>query len=207
VKDICAQFVVTMKYGALVCAAWLLSVTCTAASPIFVGTFELQDDPSVLGYDGPSFVVTNNSVFAGLPATFMNVHLVFDFAALPTLDFLFNDVITPGDAPSVSNATNEFGQSLLPDLTTVLNAYLMLTLVDPVTGLPLAGTAALGPTDPVNCVACSLRMTDFTNGSTLAIQFDPALPTEPAPVPEPMSLLLVGGGLAACAVKKRWAAR
>jgi hypothetical protein len=192
-KDVRARFVVAVKYGALVCAAWLLSVTCTAASPITVGSFSVLNDPLLVG---PTFVVSNDAVLVGLAATFGNLHLVFDLSDLSTLDFALGDVLGPGGTDS-SGLADVNGNSLLPDLGTVLDAYLTLTLQDPTTSAALAGLVSLGPT---------ARMTDFTDGSTLAIQFDPAS-TGPAPIPEPMSLLLVGGGLAACAVKKRWARR
>jgi hypothetical protein len=192
-----ARLVLTAKHGALVCAAWLLSVTCTAASPITVGSFSVLNDTTDPLFVGPTFVVTNDSVFAGLPATFGNLHLVFDLSDLSTLDFALADALGPGAIDS-NGLTDALGNSLLPDLGSVLDAYLTLTLLDPATSVALAGLLSLGPTP---------RMSDFTDGSTFAIQFDPAVPTETAPIPEPMSLLLVGGGLAACAVKKRWARR
>ena len=194
-KDICAQFVVTVKYGALVCAAWLLSATCTAASPITVGSFSVLNDPFLAG---PTFVVTNDSVLTGLPVTFGNLRLVFDLTDLSTLDFSLTGALGPAATIDSNGLADGNGNSLLPDLGTVLDAYLTLSLLDPATSAALAGLVSFGPT---------ARMSDFTDGSTFAIQFDPAVPTEPAPVPEPMSLLLVGGGLAACALKKRWAAR
>ena len=196
-KEICARLVVARKYGALVCAAWLLSVTCTAASPITVGSFSVLNDTDDPRFVGPTFVITNDSVLAGLPATFGSLHLVFDLSDLSTLDFALTDVLGLGATDS-NGLADLLGNSLLPDLGTVLDAYLTLTLLDPTTSAALAGLVSLGPTP---------RMTDFTNGSTFAIQFDPAVPTGPAPIPEPMSLVLVGGGLAACFVKKRRARR
>jgi hypothetical protein len=196
-KNICAQVDVAKKYGALVCAALLLGATCTAASPITVGSFSVLNDTTDPLFVGPTLVVTNDSVLAGVPATFGSLHLVFDLSDLSILDFTLTDSLGPGAIDS-NGLTDLLGNSLLPDLGTVLDAYLTLTLLDPATSATLAGVVSFGPT---------ARMSDFTDGSTLAIQFDPAVPTGPSPIPEPMSLVLVGGGLAACAVRKRWAVR
>jgi hypothetical protein len=47
-------------------------------------------------------------------------------------------------------------------------------------------------------------MTDFAGTSrTMAIQFEP----DTTPVPEPMSLLLMSGGIAVFAARKRWLSR
>ena len=61
-----ARFAVTVKRCALVAAAWLLGVTCTVASPITIGTFEIQNDTSDPFFTGPTFVATNDSGLAGL---------------------------------------------------------------------------------------------------------------------------------------------
>jgi hypothetical protein len=168
-----ARFVVTVKHCAIVCAAWLLSVVCTSASPITIGTFEFQNDISDPFLAGPTFVVTNDSALAGFAATFGDIHLLFG----------------------------------LDGLGSVLDAYLTLTLLDSLTSAVLPGTLSLAATNPPLCVGCTNRMIDFTHGSTLAIQFDPALPGDASPIPEPMSLFLVGSGIAACAAKKRWLSR
>ena len=77
-----ARFAVTMKYSALVCAAWLLSATCTIAAPITIGTFEVLNDTSDPFFAGPTFLVTNDSALAGIPATFGDLHLVLDLVDL-----------------------------------------------------------------------------------------------------------------------------
>jgi hypothetical protein len=204
-SDLRARFATTAKYAALVGAALLVSATCTLAAPITVGTFELLNDTTDPFFAGPTFVVTNNSVdtvFPGFSAVFGSLHLVLDGLDLSTQDFVLTDALAPSSAIQSDGLVDAFGQSLLPDLTTLADAYLTLTLLDPVTLTQLAGTVSLGPTDPSLCSGCTTRMTDFSNGSTLAIQFEPA-PTDVAPVPEPMSLVLVGSGLAACGAARR----
>ena len=203
-RNIRARFVVTLKYSALVCAAWLLSATCSVAAPITVGTFQVLNDVNDPFFAGPTFIVTNDSVdamFPGFAATFANLHLVFDVFDLPTQSFSLTDALEPGAIDS-NGLADEVGQSLLPDLSTVMGAYLTLSLLDAGTGQALLGTVFLGPTTPPQCLGCTTRMTDFTDLSMLAIRFDPA-----TPVPEPASLLLVASGLAAYAVKKRWLPR
>jgi len=96
---------------------------------------------------------------------------------------------------------------LLDTRLALVVTYLTFTLLDAVTNAILPGTLSLGPTDPALCSGCTDRMTDFTHGSTLAIQFDAQAPVDTAPVPEPMSLLLLGSGLAAGAAARRWRTR
>ena len=198
-----ARFVVTMKYCAFVAAAWLLSATYTAASPITIGTFSIQNDTTDPFFTGPTFVVTNDSALAGLEAVFGDIHLIFDLQNLSSLDFSLASFLGSGGAVDSNGLADALGQSLLPDLGTVLDAYLTLTLLDAVTNAILPGTFSLGPTDPALCAGCTDRMTDFTHGSALAIQFDASVPVDTAPVPEPMSLLLMGSGLAAYAAGRR----
>ena len=206
-KNIRARFVVTLKYGALLCAAWLLSATCSVAAPITVGTFQVFNDPFDPLANGPTFAVNNgsvDSVFPGFAATFADVHLLFDLRDLPTLDFALIGM-GPGGSTEPGGGVDSGGlvDPALPDLSTVISAYLTLTLLDPLTNAVLAGTVSLGPTTPSpQCAGCTTRMTDFTDGSMMAIRFDPA-----TAVPEPASLLLVGSGLAAYGVKKRWLSR
>jgi hypothetical protein len=202
-----ARFAVTVKRCALAAAAWLLGVTCTVASPITIGTFEIQNDTSDPFFTGPTFVVTNDSGLAGLAATFSDIHLLFDLQDLTSLDFSLASLLGSAQAVDSGGLADALGQSLLPDLGTVLDAYLTFTLLDAVTNAILPGTLSLGPTDPALCSGCTDRMTDFTHGSTLAIQFDAQAPVDTAPVPEPMSLLLLGSGLAAGAAARRWRTR
>ena len=202
-----ARFVVTMKHCAMVCAASLLSVVCAAASPVTIGTFELQNDSTDPFFTGPTFLVTNDSALAGYAATFGDIHLLFGLDDLSTLDFALTGVLGSGGSIDSNGLTDVLGQSLLPDLGSVISAYLTLTLVDAITHAVLPGSLSFAPTNPPLCGNCTNRMTDFTHGSTLAIQFDPAVPGDASPIPEPMSLLLVGSGLAACAAKKRWRSR
>jgi hypothetical protein len=210
-QDIRARFIVTLRYSALVCAAWLLSVTCTAASPITIGTFQFQNEPPDPFATDPTFVVFNDSAFAGYAAIFADIHLLFDLTDLSTRDFALigsgaDGSTVPGQSVDSSGLVDDLTfLSRLPDLGTVLDAYLTLTLLDPLTNMALAGVVSLGPANPPDCDGCTTRMTDFAGTSrTMAIQFEP---TDATPVPEPASLLLVGSGVAAFAVKKRWLSR
>lgn len=193
-----SRFAVTMKYSALVCAAWLLSATCTMASPITIGTFEVLNDTSDPLFTGPTFLVTNDSSLAGMPATFGGLHLVFDLLDSSTQSFSLIDFLDPAGTIDSNGLVDGLGASLLPDLSTVLDAHLTLTLLDPVTHAVLAGTLSLGPLDPSACDGCTNRMVDFKDQSTLAIQFD-----QTTPVPEPATLILVGGSLGAWAAVRR----
>jgi PEP-CTERM motif len=206
-NNIRERFVVMLTHLKLVPAVLLLSVTCAAASPITIGTFEIQNDVLDPFFAGPTFVVTNDSAFAGMAATFADIHLLFGLDDLSTLDFLLTASLGAGEAIDSNGLTIDPAQSLLPDLGTVLGAYLHMTLLDSVTSAVLSGTLSLAATDPPLCLGCSTWMSDFTNGSTLAIRFDPELPGDGTPVPEPASLFLMGGGIAALAAKKRWLSR
>jgi hypothetical protein len=189
----------------LMCAVLLLAVTSVSAAPITIGTFAIQNDDSELGFTGPTFVITNDSVFAGYAAIFSDLHLRFDLLDGPALDFALSDDVAPGAETSSNGLADEFGQSLLPDLAGVLDVYLTLKLLDSVTSALLPGTVSLAPSNPPLCLGCTSRMTDFTHGSTLVIQFDPEAPG--TPVPEPASLFLLGGGVALAAIRKRWHSR
>jgi hypothetical protein len=206
-KRVRARFVTATRRLALICGVLLLCVTAAAASPITIGTFEIQNDTSDLGYTGPTFVVTNDSAFAGHAATFGDVHLRLTLTDSSALDFLLSDAVTPGGSVDSNGLIDALSQSLLPDLSTVLDAYITLTLLDQLTSALLPGTVSLGPTDPLLCLDCTNRMTSFTHGSTLAIQFDSEGPVDTAPIPEPASLLLVGSGILSYAARKRWLSR
>lgn len=202
--DLRARFAMTMKCAALTGAALLFSATCTLAAPITIGSFSILNDTSDLFSAGPTFVVTNDSALVGLAATFGDIHLIFDLQDLSSLDFSLSNILGSGPvtAGDSNELTDSLGQSLLPDLGTVVDAYLTLTLLDAVTNAILPGTISLGPADPL-CAGCPDRMADFSDGSGLAIRFDASVPTDTAPVPEPMSIVLVGSGLAACAAARR----
>jgi hypothetical protein len=124
-----ARFAVTMKYCAFVAAAWLLSVTCTAASPITIGTFSIQNDTTDPFFAGPTFVVTNDSALAGLEAVFGDIHLIFDLQNLSSLDFSLASFLGSGGAVDSNGLADALGQSLLPDLGTVLDAYLTFNAI------------------------------------------------------------------------------
>jgi hypothetical protein len=204
--NIRARLVAATRHVALACAALLVSVTCAVASPITVGTFEVQNDALDPFFTGPTFVVTNDSTFSGIDAIFADIHLLFDLDDLSTQDFLLTPALGPGEAIDSNGLTVDPAQPALPDLGSVLGAYLQMTLLDSVTSAVLSGTFSLAPTNPPLCAGCTTRMTDFTNGSTLAILFEPGLP-DGTPVPEPASLFLMGTGIAAVAVRKRWLSR
>jgi hypothetical protein len=192
-KSFRASFGAPLRCAALIGTGLLLGATGAAASPISVGTFEVLNDTADPFFAGPTFLVTNDSAFAGLPVTFGNLHLVFDLIDLSSVDFALTGALAPSATIDSNGLTDGLGQSLLPDLSAVVDAYLTLSILDPTTSAALAGIVSFGP---------SARMTELADGSTRTIQFDPSS-TGPAPVPEPMSIFLVGGGLAVCAVKRR----
>jgi hypothetical protein len=174
--------IVIMKYCAFICATLLLCAAPAAAAPLTVGTFEVSND-----FFGSAFSVTNDSAF-----TFGDLHLLFDLTDASNLDFVLTDVLLPVSSIDSNGLVDGFGQSALPDLGTVQDAYLALTILDPLTNAVVPGMFSLVPTDPSLCVGCTDKMSDFADQSTLAIQFDAASPT---PVPEPPTLMLFATAL------------
>lgn len=169
-----------------------LAATRADAAPVLVGQFFLTNDPTVNLFD-PTFWVENDSS-ATTPETFTNVQLWMDVSdglgGITTDEFSLATSLAPGDPAVNSNGLVDpvSFSSLLPDLSTVQSAWITLSTSDP-------GVISLGQP---GCVGCT--MTNFGDGSTLAIYFDPASTTS---VPEPGTMALFGSGLLVAVLMKR----